>query len=126
MAAAGRARPTKAVRLHLGFHLREDKPVVAQVSTGQLCERKAWKQKWQRGAAYVGDRYSGEDYALFAELQAHGSHFVVRLCEHAVLHVEEELAVDAADRAAGVRRQAWVRLGADRMDARLAARCKNT
>ena len=50
-------------------------------------------------AAYVGDRYSGEDYALFAELQAHGCHFVVRLCEHAVLHVEEELAVDAADRA---------------------------
>ena len=110
----GRAgAPNRAVRLHLGFHLLEDKPVVAQVSTGQLCERKAWKQKWQREAAYVGDRYYGEDYALFAELQAHGCHFVVRLCEQAVVNVEEELAVSAEDHAAGVRRQAWGRLGAD-------------
>lgn len=105
--------PNRAVRLHLGFHLLEDKPVVAQVSAGQLCERKAWKQKWQRGAAYVGDRYYGEDYRLFEELTAHGCHFVVRLCEQAAVNVEEELAVDAEDRAAGVRRQAWVRLGAD-------------
>lgn len=67
--------PNRAVRLHLGFHLLEDKPVVAQVSAGQLCERKAWKQKWQRGAAYVGDRYYGEDYSLFEELTAHGCHF---------------------------------------------------
>lgn len=110
----GRAgAPNRAVRLHLGFHLLEDKPVVAQVSTGQLCERKAWKQKWQRGAAYVGDRYYGEDYGLFEELTAHGCHFVLRLCEQAAVDVEQELLVDAADRAAGVRRHGWVRLGAD-------------
>jgi DDE family transposase len=105
--------PNRAVRLHLGFHLLEDKPVVAQVSTGQLCERKAWKQSWQRGAAYVGDRYYGEDYRLFEELSAHGCHFVVRLCEQAAVNVEQELPVSAFDHAAGVRRQAWVRLGAD-------------
>ena len=105
--------PNRAVRLHLGFHLLEDKPLVAQVSTGQLCERKAWKQKWQRGAAYVGDRYYGEDYRLFAELIAHECHFVVRLCEQATVNVEEELEVSAEDRAAGVCRQAWVHLGAD-------------
>lgn len=110
----GRAgAPNRAVRLHLGFHLLEDKPAVAQVSTGQLCERKAWRQNWQRGAAYVGDRYYGEDYALFEELSAHGCRFVVRLCEQAAVEIEEELLVDAADHAAGVRRQAWVRLGAD-------------
>ncbi|MCE9609204.1 MAG: transposase [Chthoniobacter sp.] len=75
----GRAgAPNRAVRLHLGFHLLEDKPVVVQVSPGRLCERKAWRQQWQRGAAYVGDRYYGEDYGLFAELEAHGCHFVVR------------------------------------------------
>jgi hypothetical protein len=101
------------VRLHLGFHLLDDKPAVARVSAGQLCERKAWKQSWQRGAAYVGDRYYGEDYRLFEELTAHGCHFVVRLCEQAAVNVEQELAVSAEDHAAGVRRQAWVRLGAD-------------
>jgi hypothetical protein len=105
--------PNRAVRLHLGFHLLDDKPAVAQVSAGQLCERKAWKQSWQRGAAYVGDRYYGEDYSLFEELTAHGCRFVVRLCEQAAVNIEQELAVSAEDHAAGVRRQAWVRLGAD-------------
>lgn len=110
----GRAgAPNQAVRLHLGFHLLEDKPVVTQVSPGKLCERKAWQQKWQRGAAYVGDRYYGEDYRLFEELTAAGCHFVIRLCDQAVVTVEEELPVSAEDQAAGVRRQAWVRLGSD-------------
>ena len=117
----GRAgAPNRAVRLHLGFHLLDDKPVVTQVSTGQLCERKAWKQKWQRGAAYVGDRYYGEEYSLFPELTAQGCHFVIRIAEQAAIQIEEELPVTAEDRAAGVCRQAWVRLGAD---ARAQRRC---
>ena len=52
----------------------------------------------------MGDRYYGEDYRLFAELQAHGCHFVVRLCEQAAVNVEEELAVDAAE-------HNWLELG---------------
>jgi hypothetical protein len=112
--------PNKAVRLHLGFHLLEDKPVVAQVSPGRLCERKAWRQKWQRGAAYVGDRYYGEDYALFQALDDYGCFFVLRLNEQASITVEEELNLSTEDRAAGVRRQAWVRLGVDyRVQARV-------
>jgi hypothetical protein len=110
----GRAgAPNRAVRLHLGFHLLEDKPVVAQVSPGALCERKAWRQKWQPGAAYVGDRYFSQDYGLLAELSAQGCHFIVRLNEQAAVEIEEELALEEEDRRVGVSRQAWVRLGAD-------------
>lgn len=110
----GRAgAPNQAVRLHVGFHLLDDHPVDAQVTAGRLCERKAWKQRWQRGAAYVGDRYYGEDYRLLDELRACGGHFVIRLCDQALVEVEEELAVSAEDQAAGVRRQAWVHLGRD-------------
>jgi hypothetical protein len=117
----GRAgSPNRAVRLHLGFHLLEDKPVVAQVSTGKLCERKAWRQKWQSGAAYVGDRYYGEDYGIFQELSAKGCHFVLRVCSNAVVQVQEELSVNEQDRKAGVIRQAWVRLG---VDGRVRRRC---
>jgi hypothetical protein len=112
--------PNRAVRLHVGFHLLDDKPVVAQVSTGKVCERKAWRQKWQPGAAYVGDRYYGLDYGLFGELSAKGCHFVLRMCDNAVVQVEEELPVDAQDRKAGVIRQAWVRLG---VDERVRKRC---
>jgi hypothetical protein len=100
-----------AVRLHLSFQLLEDKPARAQITPGKTCERQVWRTDWQAGAAYVGDRYFGEDYALFGELHERGCRYVVRLCDKAVVNVEEELPVNDAERAAGVTRQAWARLG---------------
>jgi hypothetical protein len=111
----GRAgAPNRGVRLHLGFHLLDDKPAVAKVSPGKTCERKAWREKWQPGAAYVGDRYYGLDYKIFQELTEKGCHFVLRMCANAVVNIEEELPLDEQDRKAGVIRQAWVRLGVDK------------
>jgi hypothetical protein len=101
----------QAVRLHLGFHLLEDKPLRASVTAGQRCERAAWRSQWQAGAAYVGDRYYGEDYGLLDQLQECGGNFVVRLRDQAVVNALEELPLSAADRTAGVVRQAWARLG---------------
>lgn len=101
-----------AVRLHLSFHLLEDKPARAQITVGKTCERKAWKADWQPGAAYVGDRYFAEDYALLGQLDARGCRYVLRLRDEAVVQVEEELPVREDERAGGVTRQAWVRLGA--------------
>ena len=101
-----------AVRLHLSFHLLEDKPARAQITVGKVCERKAWQEDWRAGAAYVGDRYFGEDYKLFGQLNQRGCRYIVRLRDEAVMKGEEELPVSQADRAAGVQRQAWVRLGA--------------
>jgi Transposase DDE domain len=100
-----------AVRLHLSLHLLEDKPVQATVTTGNTCERAAWRERWQPGDAYVGDRYYGENYALFHELTEQGCHYVLRLRESAVIEVAEELPLSEADQAARVVRQAWVRLG---------------
>jgi hypothetical protein len=108
----GRAQaPNHAVRLHLSLHLLEDKPVRAQVTTGKVCERKAWKQTWEKGAAYVGDRYFGENHALLGELEHAGCRYVLRLREESLVNVEEELALSQADVAAGIQRQAWARLG---------------
>lgn len=100
-----------AVRLHLSFHLLDDKPARAQITPGQSCERKVWRTDWQAGAAYVGDAYFAEHYALFGELNERGCRYVLRLCDKAVVNVAEELPVRAAERAAGVTRQAWARLG---------------
>jgi hypothetical protein len=100
-----------AVRLHLSLHLLEDKPVRAQVTIGKLCERKAWKQTWEKGAAYVGDRCFGENHGLLGELAEAGCRYVLRLRDESLVNVEEELALSEADRAAGVQRQAWARLG---------------
>lgn len=100
-----------AVRLHLNFHLLDDKPAHMQITVGKTCERKAWQEVWERGAAYVGDRNFSENYRLLGELEAKGCRFVLRLRDNAVITVEEELPVAVADRAGGVERQAWVRVG---------------
>jgi hypothetical protein len=109
---AGKAgAPNRAVRLHLSLHLEDDKPASARVTAGRVCERKAWRGQWEKGAAYVGDRYYSEDHRIFGELEAKGCRYVLRLREESSIQVEEELPVSAAEAAAGVVRQAWARLG---------------
>ena len=100
-----------AVRLHLSLHVVEDKPQRAKITTGRGCERQAWRENWQPGDAYVGDRYYGEDYRLFAKLQEAGCAYVLRLREQAAIKVLEEIELSQTDRQSGVRRQAWVVLG---------------
>ena len=103
--------PNRAVRLHLSLHLADDKPVRAQVRRGKDCERAVWKESWQPGDAYVGDRYFGQNYRLLDELSQHDCVYVLRLREAAVITVAEELPVSPADQKAGVGRQAWAHLG---------------
>ena len=104
-------RPNRAVRLHLAFNVLDDQPSVATITPGNTCERKAFRQKWTRGASYIGDRYYGEDYSLFGELAGLGCNYLIRLRDEAVITVQEELPVLEADRQARVTRQAWVTLG---------------
>ena len=99
------------VRLHLSLDRETDSPGRVAITPGKSCERRAWRTQWQRGDAYVGDRYFGEDYQMFEELEKAGVAFTVRLRDDAVLQVEEELPLSPADRKASVIRQAWVRLG---------------
>ena len=108
----GRNGDAKGVRLHLRFHVTEDKPVDARITKGSDCERQALRQMCVPGQTNVGDRYYGEDYRLFGEIDQAQARFVIRLKEDAVVHVEEELPLSAEDQAAGVVRHAWVRLGA--------------
>jgi hypothetical protein len=109
---AGRGGKHKAVRLHLSFNVLDLQPVRAQVTEGRRCERAVWREQWQRGEAYIGDRYFSENYQLLGQLQDKQCVYVLRLREPAVITVEEELPVSPADRLAGVERQAWARLGA--------------
>ena len=103
-----------AVGLHLSLHVVEDKPQRAKITPGVGCERAAWRENWQPGDAYVGDRYYGEDYRLFAKLQEADCAYVLRLREQAAIEVLEELKVSQSDRQSGVLRQAWVVLGCKR------------
>ena len=108
----GRGPDNRAVRLHLSFNVIEDQTAAAAITTGKTCERKAWRSQWEPGASYIGDRYYGEDYSLFGQLEELGCHYIIRLRDEAVINVEEELALSAEDVASAVTRQAWARLGA--------------
>jgi hypothetical protein len=103
--------PNRAVRLHLSLNILEDKPQVAAIRPGKKCERKVWREQWQRGHAYVGDRLYGQDFKVFGQLEDLGCSYVLRLREQSTIEVEEEIALTDQDRQAGVERQAWVRLG---------------
>jgi len=108
----GRNGDAKGVRLHLRFHVTEDKPVDARVTKGSDCERQALRQMCVPGQTNVGDRYYGEDYQLFGEIDQAQAFFVIRIKEDAVINLEEELVLSPQDQKAGVVRHAWVRLGA--------------
>jgi len=115
----GRNGDAKGVRLHLRFHLVDDKPLQAKITPGKGCERQALRQMCVAGQTNVGDRYYGEDYQLFQEVDQAGAFFVFRIKAGAVVRVEAELPLSPADQAAGVVRQAWVRLGARTKSMRL-------
>jgi hypothetical protein len=100
------------VRLHLRFNLIEGKPQAAKVQRGKSCERAALRQMCLPGQINVGDRYYGEDYKLFSDVDQAGGYFVFRLKESAVINPEQELALSQEDKAAGVVRHLWATLGA--------------
>jgi hypothetical protein len=101
----------RAVRLHVSFHLWDDKPARAEVTAGRVCERQSLRRQLERGATYVGDRYYAEDYQLFAELERRGCGFVLRLRDEAVVNVEAALPLHPADQDAQVSADVWARLG---------------
>jgi hypothetical protein len=109
--AGRRDGQSRGVKLHLSFHVAEDKPVRGTVRRGKDCERAVWRERWQAGDAYIGDRYFGEDYGVLDELSRRLCAYVLRLREQAVITVEQELPLSQADRAAGVVRQVWAHLG---------------
>lgn len=102
----------KGVRLHLRFNVLADQPEAARVDIGKSCEREALRQMCVQGQTSVGDRYYGGDYKLFWEVDQAGGFFVFRIKEQAVLNDVEEIPISAADKAAGVVRHFWARLGA--------------
>jgi hypothetical protein len=105
-------QPQSAVRLHVSLDLLGNVPVQAKITTAKVGERKVWKESWESGAGEVGDRNYAQDYGLLRLLERQGGWFILRLKEKQVhVEVEEELALSVEDRAAGVTRQVWGRLG---------------
>ena len=78
---------------------------------GERCERAVMRKHLEAGEFYIGDRYYGEDYAMFEHLQQRGCGFLIRLHNEAVIHVIERHTINAEAAAQGVRLDAQVELG---------------
>jgi hypothetical protein len=103
--------PESALKAHVKFNLLEQKPVGVTITAAKRCERAVLRAQWRTGEFYVGDRYYGEDYGLFAEWEEAGCSYVLRLRQEAVFAVLEEFALSAEDRAASITFDGLVRLG---------------
>ena len=111
----------QALRLHIKLRVADGSagaegahPADARITTGKGCERKALRSMIKPGEIYIGDRNYGEHYALFEELAAVGSGFLIRLCNTAIMHWESEPTAtpyDRADPSAGSLREGKARLG---------------
>lgn len=104
-------KPQSAVRLHVKLRLLDALPVAGLASGGKLCEREAWHQQWESGEFYLGDRNYAMDYGLLQELEQAGCGYLLRLRSSATIETLEQNELSEADRAAGVVRDEWVRLG---------------
>lgn len=100
-----------ALKLHLKFNLLQEKPVGAVLTNARCCERAVLRMQLRAGEFYVGDRYFGEHYALFKQLEEAGCSYLLRLCQEASFEVLEEYPLSIADRAADVIFDGLVRLG---------------
>jgi len=108
----GQKGDAKGVRLHLRFNIIKNCPEDARLTEGKGSETQAVRTMLVPGQTTVADRLYGQSYKLMKEIDEALAFYVFRLNEHAVIHPEEELPLSAADKAAGVIRHAWVRLGA--------------
>ena len=79
-------------------------------NTGKSDEKHVLRTKLKPGRCYVTDRWFAQ-FTLFNEINAIGSSYVCRAKENSVFEVIEERILSDADRAAGIVRDATVRMG---------------
>ena len=100
-----------ALRLQIKFNLWKDQPVEALVSSARQCERALLRTQLKEGEFYVGDRYYGEDYTLFRQLEEAGCSYLLRMRQEAFFEPVECWPLSAADKSASVTFDGLVRLG---------------
>ena len=98
------------VRLHVQFNVFDGVPDHVTLTHGQGSEIDALRRSLRKDCFYVGDR-GFQEYGLLKDILDADSDFLVRLRKSARYDVLEERPLTAADLAAGMGRDAIVRLG---------------
>ena len=106
--------PKHAWKLHVQFEVESCCPVAAKLTdarnSGASDEKHVLRTNLKAGHCYVTDRWFSQ-FTLFNEIHAIGSSYVCRAKENSAFEVVQERPLADADRAAGVVRDAAVRMG---------------
>lgn len=106
--------PKHAWKLHVQFEVGTLCPVEAELTdarnSGRSDEKHVLRTSLKPGHCYVTDRWFAQ-FTLFNEINAIGSSYVCRAKENSVFEVIEERPLSDADLAAGIVRDATVRMG---------------
>jgi hypothetical protein len=100
----------RAAKLHLHFEVFKSAPVLAAITAGQSCEKKALHAMLEPGRFYVLDR-GYEQFRLFQAIVDVGSSFVCCVRDQMTWTVLSEREISPAARAKGVVFDAEVNLG---------------
>lgn len=109
-----------SVRFHVSFDPIGLCPLACAVTSAAIDEKRKWKdirrakstkQKSLLTEVDIGDRNFSSNYTLLSQLTDDKYNFAVRMKEGAHLEVIEDLALSEEEKAAGIQRHAWVRLG---------------
>ena len=128
---AGKARKdgrkSASVRFHVSFDPVAMCPLACAATSAAVDEKQMWQkirsgksgtQEPEGPSVEVGDRNFGSNYTTLSQLTDEGVNFVVRMKEAAHLEILEELSISEEEKAAGIQRHAWVRLGSGRKNRR--------
>lgn len=106
--------PKHAWKLHVQFEVESFAAIETQLTdarnSGKSDEKYVLRTKLAAGRCYVMDRWFSQ-FTLFNEINTIGSSYVCRAKENSVFEVVEEKQLSAADRDAGVVRDARVTMG---------------
>jgi Transposase DDE domain len=125
---AGKARndgkKTASVRFHVSFDPIALCPLACAVTAATVDEKKKWrdlrrdpspaKSPLEHGgdpSVEIGDRNFGSSHQTLHDLTEEDVNFVVRIKQATHLEILEEIAVSAEEKAVGIQRHAWVRMG---------------
>ena len=121
---AGKARKdgrkTASVRFHVSFDPIALCPLACAVTSAAVDERKKWRdiragrspaQDGGDPGVEIGDRNFGGNHQTLHDLTEEGVNFVVRIKQATHLEILEEIAVSGEEKAVGIQRHAWVRMG---------------
>ncbi len=113
-------RKTASVRFHVSFDPIALCPLACAVTSARVDEKKKWQDLRANSSAAenggapsveVGDRNFGSNHKNLHDLTEEGVNFVVRIKQATHLEILEEIAVSEEEKALGIQRHAWVRMG---------------